>query len=148
MDDLSNEKSVELHELRLWSMLPTPTTSRPTRFQTLTLNDIIALLSSDRHKTFIFYSEQATAEAAFVTSSTATEQSDPSAANEDETSLANDQCSEFFCSVAKPAACAANMASAAGPGICPRSHFGHHQTDGFGKRRWPHPHVFCSSVSR
>jgi AraC-like DNA-binding protein len=94
MDDLSNEKSVELHELRLWSMLPTPTTSRPTRFQTLTLNDIIALLSSDRHKTFIFYSEQATAEAAFVTSSTATEQSDPSAANEDETSLANDQCSE------------------------------------------------------
>jgi AraC-like DNA-binding protein len=94
MDDLSNEKSVELQEPRLRFMLPTPTPPRPTRFQTLTLKDIIALLSLDRHKPFIFYSEQATAEAALATPSTATERSDSPAVNEDETSLANDLCSE------------------------------------------------------
>jgi AraC-like DNA-binding protein len=93
MDNPSDEKSVELHELRLRFVLPTPNTSRPASFQTLALNDIIAVLSLDRHKPFIFYSEQANAEVALVTSSSATERSDSSAANEDETSLANGPCS-------------------------------------------------------
>jgi AraC-like DNA-binding protein len=94
MDDISHEMSVELRELRLRVMLSTPNTSRPTRFQTLSLNDIVALLSSNRHKTFIFYSEQATAETALGTSSNTTERSGSSAVSEDETSLANGRCRE------------------------------------------------------
>src|ERR1700748_3790694 len=83
MDDVSDEMSVELRELRLRFMLPAPNTPRPPSFKTLPVNDIIALLSSGYRNVF-FYSDLTTA--ALVISDTANERSDPSSANANDTS--------------------------------------------------------------
>jgi AraC-like DNA-binding protein len=92
MDDVSNEMSVELSGPRLRFMLPTPNTPGPTRFKTLTANDIIALLSLDRYRNLIFYSDLTTAEAALMSLGTANERPDASAANKNGISRTDGQC--------------------------------------------------------